>query len=274
VRKGSSAPFGQGRSGPFSGADLLLDGIREELGSDGFAYVPRFAAGRSGVGGVAHALGWPAPPSRLTLIETDPAAEASRDRPFDRPESIGWHNDFSTHARRPSLTLAYIDRADPGGPMCGAWRVASCTRVLDKLNATTDGRTALRFLTETPLPYSFAGDGEPLFFHAIEDLGAPPGRLGLRFYGRAMRDGARLIHGVVPADIERAIRSVEVAADEVGVVLPAAQGALLVTDNWHCLHDRLAQTVDRDVPLRRALLCFVERYDKGARASAREGSSD
>jgi hypothetical protein len=79
-----------------------------------------------------------------------------------------------------------------------------------------------------------------------------------------MRDGARLVHGFVPDDTETAIRAVEVAADEVGVVLPTSEGALLVTDNWQCLHDRLAQSVDLEVPLRRALLCFVEQYDDGA----------
>jgi hypothetical protein len=73
-----------------------------------------------------------------------------------------------------------------------------------------------------------------------------------------MRDGARLVHGVVPDEIEHAIRSVETAADEIGIVLPALAGSLLVTDNWHCLHDRLAQTVEHDLPLRRSILCFVE----------------
>jgi hypothetical protein len=62
---------------------------------------------------------------------------------------------------------------------------------------------------------------------------------------------------------------VEAAADTVGIVLPAPAGALLVTDNWHCLHDRLAQTVDSDLPLRRSVLCFVEALgESGGRDTA------
>jgi hypothetical protein len=67
--------------------------------------------------------------------------------------------------------------------------------------------------------------------------------------------------GLVGLDIERAIRAVEAAADEVGHVLAAPAGALLVTDNWHALHDRLPQCVEPGLPLRRSLLCFVETLD-------------
>jgi hypothetical protein len=196
-------------------------------------------------------------------IETRPSEDARCDEPFNRPEAIGWHNDFSTHARRPSLTLAYVERADPHGPGHGAWRVAPCDRVLERLSATSDGRGVARFLAETPLPYSFTGEGEPSFFRALQRRAFPPGRFGFRFYGRAMRDGARLLHGVVPDEIEHAIQAVETAADEVGIVLPALTGSLLVTDNWHCLHDRLAQTVESAQPLRRSLLCFVEAMHEG-----------
>ena len=95
------------------------------------------------------------------------------------------------------------------------------------------------------------------FFRVIERRGPLPTRLGLRFYGRALRDGARLAYGMVPGRVEHVIAAVEAAADRVGRTLAAPAGALLVTDNWHSLHDRLPQSVDLDVPRRRSLICFV-----------------
>jgi hypothetical protein len=169
------------------------------------------------------------------------------------------------------VSLAYLAHPDPRGPEHGAWRVASGDLVIAHLRATPGGRDVLAFLLGTDLPYSFTGDGAPSYFRAIEPRGAPLGRLGLRFYGRAMRDGARLAHGAVPAEIEHAIRAVETAADQVGHVLAAPAGALLVTDNWHALHDRLPQSVDTGQPLRRSLLCFVEALSSMAAPSLPAG---
>ena len=238
----------------------VVSQIEAQLRARGFAYFPTFCSGSRGLLKVARALGAVAetrsPTDVKRVLETRPSAAAPVDAPFDRPEAIGWHNDFSTRASRPQLSLAYVERADPRGTAHGAWRAASCRLVLARLAASVDGRRVARFLTHTALPYSFANDQAPSMFRAIER----PGRgecFGLRFYGRAMRDGARLVCGSVPAEWENAIRAVETAADDVGVILPAPSGALLVADNWYCLHDRLAQSVDRDLPLRRALLCFV-----------------
>ena len=240
----------------------LIKAIRSALATEGYAYMPTFSPDPSALILLARALGSlytrPGTNPGNPVIETHPAADASRLAPFDRPESIGWHNDFSTHVARPAVSLAYLAQADPQGPACGAWRVASCDLVLNHLDGTVEGREVVRFLLSTDLPYSFTGDGAPVFFRAIEYRGPPPGRLGLRFYGRALRDGARLAYGDIPGDVSLAITSIEEAADHVGHVLNAPVGALLVTDNWHSLHDRLPQSVDRDMPRRRSLLCFVE----------------
>ncbi|XXY47289.1 hypothetical protein WME91_45535 [Sorangium sp. So ce269] len=238
--------------------------MREIVALQGYAYLPSFSADPAGVSllVLARTLGaLDLPPDvdpAHPILETHPAAEASSLAPFDRPDAIGWHNDFSTHPERPVLSLAYLTRPDPLGPEHGAWRVASCDRVLDQLHATSDGHEVVRFLLDTDLPYSFTGDGTPSFFRALEPRGSPPKRLGMRFYGRAIRDGARLAYGTIPEEIERAVRAVEGAADQVGHVLVAPAGALLVTDNWHSLHDRLPQCVDPNLSLRRSLLCFVK----------------
>lgn len=239
--------------------------IESDLDAEGYAFVPHLSsvAGDVSVLDVARVLGsiclLPGSASDYPIIETQPNADATHVAPFDRAEAIGWHNDFSTHELRPSVSLAYLDRADPRGPQYGAWRVASCDRILEDLRRSSDGTDAIRFLTETALPYSFTGEGVPLFFRAIERRGPMFGRLAIRFYGRAMRDGARLAYGQLPDDVLRAILAVEAAADRVGRILNAASGALLVTDNWHSLHDRLVQTVDLNAPRRRSLLCFVDR---------------
>ncbi|WP_437568699.1 TauD/TfdA family dioxygenase [Sorangium sp. So ce542] len=238
--------------------------LRAALASQGYAYLSAFSPDRTGLALLALAGSFGSvylPPDvdpAHPVLESHPAADASLLAPFDRPEAIGWHNDFSTHADRPALSLAYLARPDPLGPEHGAWRVASCDRVLDQLRATRDGREVIRFLRETDLPYSFTGDGAPSFFRALEPRGSPPGRLGMRLYGRAMRDGARLAYGTIPEEIERAVKAVEGAANQVGHVLAAPAGALLVTDNWHSLHDRLPQCVDPKLSLRCSLLCFVE----------------
>ena len=72
-----------------------------------------------------------------------------------------------------------------------------------------------------------------------------------------MRAGSVAAYGRVPSRLEETILAVEDAADAEAVTLPAGRGSLLIVDNWHCLHDRLPQSVDLDLPLRRAILCFV-----------------
>lgn len=236
--------------------------IRDSLATQGWCYLPAFAeaGGAHEVLELAQALGRlyvpPGCPASFPLIETQPAAGADDSAPFDQPEAIGWHSDFSTHEARPAVSLAWLSRADPLGR--GAWRVASCDNVLAVLRSTPEGAETVRFLSETPLPYSFTRDDAPSFFRAIEHRGPSPGRLGLRFYGRAMREGARWANGDLSPSIERAVSAVGSAADRVGHMLHAATGALLVVDNWHALHDRQAQSTDTALPLRCSWLCFLE----------------
>lgn len=234
---------------------------RAVLSQQGWLYLPLFqqqADGGERAQQLARCLGplWlPAdtPPSRPVIV-TSPRVDATTLEPFDRAEAIGWHNDFSTHERRPCVSLAYLERADPHGPTFGAWRVASTALVIGELNATVEGREAARLLSDTDLPFSFTGVGAPLFFRVLTRDPNP----AMRFYGRALRDGARLAYGKVPGPIEDALSAVEKAADWVGITLAAPAGALLVTHNGHSLHDRLTQSVEAGPPLRRSILCFVD----------------
>jgi hypothetical protein len=235
--------------------------IRASLATQGWCYLPSYQGAQSAqeVLELAQALGRiyvpPGCPAAFPLIKTQPAADADDSAPFDQPAAIGWHSDFSTHVERPTVSLAWLARADPLGQ--GAWRVASCDNVLTALRSTPEGAETARFLSETPLPYSFTRDDAPSFFRAIEYRG-PSGRPGLRFYGRAIREGALLAYGELPPLIERAVSAVESAADHVGRTLHATTGSLLVVDNWHALHDRQAQSTDIALPLRCSWLCFLE----------------
>lgn len=229
--------------------DAGLSGLRQAAATRGYA-----AASIE----LRTLLSWLGAEDVTADIATAPHVAAPPGEPFNRPEPLGWHGDFSTRADRPPLTLSYVDRADPGGLAHGAWRVASCDDVLARLGRTAMGTAAVRFLLETPIAFALSEDESPRTHCAIEVRNRSTGRLGFRFYGRGMRLGARLVCGHVPQELEHAIAAVERAADEASVTIPATQGAVLLVDNWHCLHDRLAQTVDPALPLRRALLWFLD----------------
>ena len=195
------------------------------------------------------------------VIETRPAADAPPWRPFDRPESIGWHNDFSTHASRPQLSLVAIVRADPAGPAAGGWRVASTDSVVAQLGATVAGRALIERLQREPLPFGYLDGGSCAEYIALQRPG--PDGWTLRYYGRALREGAAL-RGWRPGDgrlafVQEAIAAIEDAANSVGVTLPARDGALLIVDNERCLHDRTRQSVDGTTALRMAHVCFITR---------------
>lgn len=240
----------------------LCSKIRVSLTTHGWFYLPLLSEAREAqvVLDLAQALGVPYTPPGCSvafpLIKTQPAVDADDSAPFDQPAAIGWHNDFSTHERRPVVSLAWIARADPLG--LGAWRVASCDKVLTELRSTSEGMETVRFLSENPLPFSFTRDASPTFFHVIEQRRFSPGRLGLRFYGRAIRQGALLAYGEIPESIEHAVSAVESAADSVGQTLHAETGSLLVVDNWHAFHDRQAQSTGALLSLRCSWLCFLE----------------
>jgi hypothetical protein len=236
--------------------------LQRDLTTRGFAFLSPFECDVQRLLALARALGPLYVPNGIDpstpVIVTRPAEDASRLAPFDQAAAIGWHNDFSTHEHRAAVSFAYLARADPRGTSHGAWRVASSGDVIGALRATAGGPDVIDFLLATDLPFSFVGDDDPVFFRVLEERGGAPGHIGLRFYGRALRDGACLVHGGVPPEIEHVVSAIELAADSVGHTLAAPAGSLLVTHNWHALHDRLSQTVAPGLELRRSFLCFVE----------------
>ena len=189
------------------------------------------------------------------LILTRPSIRAPECRPFDRRESIGWHNDFSTRAGRPELSLSWIQHEDPAGPCAGAWRVASVGAVLAKLRNSADGRKLVGKLSKEAQPFGYL-DTETSRFYCIVC------RRGLRFYGRALTEGAQIAFDRVPDHTRDAIALIEAAADAVGETLPASNDALLVVHNWLSLHDRTEQTVEGTGAKRQAQLSFVKKLHR------------
>ena len=189
------------------------------------------------------------------VILTRPSIRAPKWRPFDRRVSIGWHNDFSTRVGRPELSLSWIRRQDPSGPRSGAWRVASVGAVLAKLRCSADGRKLIGRLSKEAQPFGYLDTDTPRFYRIIC-------RRGLRFYGRALTEGARIAFDRIPDHTRDAIALIEDAADAVGKTLPASNGALLVVHNWLSLHDRTEQTVAGTGATRQAQLCFVKKLHR------------
>jgi hypothetical protein len=193
------------------------------------------------------------------VILTRPSPTAPQWRPFDRRGAIGWHNDFSTRPKRPVLSLSWVRREDPTAPSGGAWRVASATAVLNKLCRTREGEHLVAELAARAEPFGYrdAGGWRPFRVVTKTDRGA--GRYRLRFYGRALEEGAWLRFGHLPDRTCEIIARVEEAADAVGEVLRASTGALLIADNRYSLHDRVEQEVTGpEEHHRQAWLCFVQ----------------
>ena len=189
------------------------------------------------------------------VLLTRPSRRAPKWRPFDRRAPIGWHSDFSTWPDRPVLSLSWIRRQDPAGSDAGAWRVASVRTVLAKLADSAEGRNLVGQLSREAHPFGYPDAGRPGFFRMLT-------RRGLRFYGRALAEGARLTFDKVPDQTREAIALIERAADAVGETLPASTGSLLVVHNWFSLHDRTEQTVAGTGARRQAWLCFVKRLHR------------
>lgn len=198
----------------------------------------------------------------LPVIKTQPARSAPPWRPFDRRVPIRWHNDFSTRAGRPELSLSWIQREDPAGPDNGAWWVASSAAVLAKLCETREGKRLAAGLGERAQPFGYRDAGSWRPFRVIGSGNRGLGKDRLRFYGPALEDGALLRFGKVPDHTKEIVSRIEEAADAVREMLPAATGSLLIAHNGLSLHDRSPQTVTGAAELRRqALLCFVKRLD-------------
>lgn len=201
----------------------------------------------------------PAAKSSQPFIPTKPSSSAPPWRPFDRRVPIRWHNDFSTRAGRPELSLSWIHREDPAGPENGAWWVASSRAVIAKLCQTREGKRLVADLTKRAEPFGYRDAGGWRPFRVI----ASNQRLGqssLRFYGPALEDGAWLRFSKVPDRTLEIVSRIEEAATSVREVLSARTGSLLIVHNRLSLHDRAPQTVTGPKESRRqALLCFVKR---------------
>lgn len=239
----------------------LCHRIREGLNCRGYHYEPSFPGDPEGrhVVALARELGTLYVPAGLLqehpVVVTRPSEEAPLWRPFDRLEGIGWHNDFSTLRHRPHLSLIWISKADPGGETKGAWRVASVSDVIAHIESLPDGLALLRRMRSEPLPFGYQGS-DPEFLPLLER--GEDGEDGLRFYRRALFEGAQAASGEIPESVRHMVELIVGAADAVGTTLPAREGALLVADNRRALHDRTAQSAEGRY-LRRSILCFVDR---------------
>lgn len=251
----------------------LLSHILTSLRLRGYHYEPSFGSGDDGgielvrlartLGSVFVADGMD---PDLPVLVTEPAADAPPWKPFDRPERIGWHNDFSTLPARPVLSLAWIARGDPS-PGLGDWRVASCADVLDV--RARDPRVSLERLCREPLPFGYTDGGEPSLLLMVRPIPGEADREELRFYGRALREGALACFGSIPAETERLVMAVESAADAVSETLSASTGALLVCHNGLAMHDRTEQTTEGGRPFRKSVLCFVQSlHERGLSSGA------
>lgn len=197
------------------------------------------------------------------VILTQPAPSAPDWRPFDRRASIGWHNDFSTRRGRPVLSLSLIRRGDPDEQKGGAWRVASVADVLSELRSTLEGERLVSDLARRAEPFGYRDAGGWCPFRVVIRVDESSCACGLRFYGRALEEGAWLRFGHVPNRTREIITRLEEAADSVGELLCASTGALLIVDNRFSLHDRLGQQVNGPANQRRqAWLCFVQQLHK------------
>ena len=252
-------------------ADRWAEGVLANLRARGCFYDPYFSASvdeadilvraASALGSV---LSPPGMNLRRPVLLTRPSLRAPTWRPFDRGAPIGWHSDFATWSDRPVLSLSWIRRQDPAGPDAGAWRVASVQAVLARLADSTEGPTLIGRLSRETHPFGYMDAGSPRFFPLLD-------RKGLRFYGRALTEGACLAFGKIPPRTREAIALIERAADAVGETLPASTGALLVVHNWGSLHDRTEQTVAGVATgaRRQAWLCFVRRLHRPLAGSDR-----
>lgn len=121
------------------------------------------------------------------LVEPIVSSTAPAWEPFNRPEAIGSHNDFSTWVNRPAISLAWV-RSVPADSECsGDWHVVSCSDVIASLDATYAGRRSLAILRQAELPFVFAPDEAAVRFRVLDAEASNRAR----FYGRALRTRVR-----------------------------------------------------------------------------------
>lgn len=239
--------------------------VSKNLRVQGYYYEPEFCSetyNPEPVINAARLLGQLYVPSGMDanqpVILTQPSLSAPQWHPFNHRAAIGWHNDFSTRSGRPELSLSWIRRGDPNESNGGAWRVASVADVIAKLRQTSEGESLVAQLSAKAEAFGYrdAGDWRPfrVLFRA-DGLS----RRGMRFYGRALKEGAWLRFSKTPDRTREIIARVEEAADAVGETLNASTGSLLIVDNRYSLHDRLEQQViGPEEHRRQAWLCFVK----------------
>jgi len=243
-----------------------VDRVRSSLRVRGYYYETDFCDGTLGPESLVTAaklLGDLYVPSGTEntqpFIPTKPQSSAPSWRPFDRRIPIRWHNDFSTRAGRPELSLSWIQREDPAGPDNGAWWVASSAAVLARLCQTPEGKRLVAELANRAEPFGYRDGGGWRLFRVVVRAGCRLEQPALRFYGPALEDGAWLRFGRVPERTRQMVKRVEEAADAVRETLPAKTGSLLIVHNSLSLHDRSPQTITGpEARRRRALLCFVK----------------
>jgi hypothetical protein len=244
-----------------------LHRVREGLRTRGYYYDPKFCRDTSDAKvllAAAKLLGHLYVPSAAEstqpFIPTKPSSSAPPWRPFDRRVPIRWHNDFSTRAGRPELSLSWVQREDPAGPNNGAWWVASSAAVLAKLCQTREGKRVAADLRDRAQPFGYRDAGSWRQFRVIIRGTRGLDQDQLRFYGPALEDGALLRFGKIPDRTKEIVSRIEEAADDARKVLHAVTGSLLIVHNGLSLHDRSPQTVTGPEGRRRqALLCFVKR---------------
>jgi hypothetical protein len=251
--------------------DAWSNRVRDSLRTLGYYYEPEFCTETIDAKPVVDAakllgrLHVPRGANReKPVIITQPSPSAPDWRPFDRRASIGWHNDFSTRRGRPELSLSWIRREDPDALSGGAWRVVSVPKLLAELGRTLEGHRLVSEFAKQAEAFGYRDAGGWYPFRIITKSDDGSGRLhSMRFYGRALEEGAWLRFGCVPERTREIVARIEEAADSVGEVLRASTGTLLIVDNRFSLHDRLRQQVTGPEDQRRqAWLCFVRRLHK------------
>ena len=100
--------------------------------------------------------------------------------------------------------------------------MASVAEVVARLEGDAEGQRILHALRSEPFPLSYAGDREPPSYRLLEPMASAHHRESLRFYGRALREGAQCLHGRIPEHVEELIAVIERAADAVAKILPAS----------------------------------------------------
>ncbi len=185
--------------------------------------------------------------SENPIITTMPTADATLQQPFDHKNAIGWHNDFSTMAKRPKYSIFSIKQQDPRGCEFGAWGVLPGQQLVDQLRQRADGEELLGLLSTTMVPFHFDGDTD--VWYPLVEFKIDNHIQQLRYYHYAISKGLNralslsLLSNEQTQKVKRLIDVVEATANQIGLKLIANQNSLLIVNNEICLHNRFEQSV-------------------------------